>query len=40
MCIRDRREDEAFQRLLGTPENLEAMGAFAEKREPDFTNLG
>ena len=34
------REDESFQRLLGTPENLEAMGAFAEKREPDFTNLG
>ena len=34
------REDEAFQRLLGTPENLEAMTAFAEKREPDFSNLG
>ena len=34
------REDEAFQRLLGTPENLEAMTAFAEKREPDFTGLG
>ncbi|MEZ5372634.1 MAG: enoyl-CoA hydratase-related protein [Microthrixaceae bacterium] len=31
------REDEAFQRLLGTPENLEAMSAFAEKREPDFS---
>ena len=34
------REDGAFQRLLGTPENLEAMTAFAEKREPDFTGLG
>ena len=34
------REDEAFQRLLGPPENLEAMTAFAEKREPDFTGLG
>ena len=31
------REDAAFQRLLGAPANIEAMLAFAEKREPDFT---
>ena len=31
-----RREDAAFQRLLGSPANLEAFRAFAEKREPDF----
>ncbi|MEZ5382458.1 MAG: enoyl-CoA hydratase-related protein [Microthrixaceae bacterium] len=30
------REDAAFQRLLGTPDNIEAMTAFAEKREPNF----
>jgi enoyl-CoA hydratase/carnithine racemase len=31
-----RREDEAFQQRLGTPENLEAIRAFFEKRPPDF----
>lgn len=31
-----RREDTAFARLLGTPANLEAMAALAERREPDF----
>ena len=31
------REDAAFQRLLGAPANIEAMTAFAEKREPDFS---
>jgi enoyl-CoA hydratase/carnithine racemase len=28
------REDEAFQERLGTPENLEAIRAFFEKRPP------
>jgi enoyl-CoA hydratase/carnithine racemase len=28
------REDEAFQERLGTPENLEAIRAFLEKRQP------
>jgi enoyl-CoA hydratase/carnithine racemase len=28
------REDEAFQERLGTPENLEAIRAFFEKRQP------
>lgn len=32
-------EDEAFQRLLGGPANIEAMTAFAEKRQPDFTGI-
>jgi enoyl-CoA hydratase/carnithine racemase len=31
------REDAAFGRLLGAPANIEAMTAFAQKREPDFT---
>ena len=30
------REDEAFQERLGTPENLEAIRAFFEKRAPNF----
>jgi len=30
------REDDAFQERLGTPENLEAIRAFFEKRAPDF----
>ena len=33
------REDEAFRERVGTPENVEAIRAFFEKREPDFTNL-
>ena len=33
------REDAAFVKLLGGPANTEALTAFAEKREPDFTNL-
>jgi enoyl-CoA hydratase/carnithine racemase len=33
------REDEEFARLVGAPANLEAITAFLEKREPDFTNL-
>ena len=33
------REIEHFQRLLGGPANNEALAAFAEGRQPDFTNL-
>ncbi len=32
-------EVEAFRRRLGSPENLEAVRAFFEKRTPDFENL-
>ena len=32
-------ENAAFVELMGGPANLEALAAFAEKREPDFTNL-
>jgi|SRR5579862_51368 len=34
------REDEAFQSRLGTPENLEAIRAFLEKRPPRFDTAG
>lgn len=30
------REDEAFQVRVGSPENIEAVTAFFERREPDF----
>jgi enoyl-CoA hydratase/carnithine racemase len=33
------REDAYFARLTGGPANREALAAFLEKREPDFTNL-
>jgi enoyl-CoA hydratase/carnithine racemase len=33
------RENAAFAKLLGGPANQEALRAFAEKREADFTNL-
>jgi enoyl-CoA hydratase/carnithine racemase len=33
------REQQAFQRLLGGPANVEALTAFLEKREPDFAGL-
>lgn len=33
------RENAAFAELMGGPANLEALGAFAEGREPDFTAL-
>ncbi len=33
------REEEVFGRLTGAPANREAIAAFLEKREPDFTNL-
>lgn len=32
-----RREDAAFVTVMGGPANLEALQAFADKREPDFT---
>ena len=32
-------EDAAFARLLGGPANREALTAFAEKRDPDFSSL-
>lgn len=34
-----RREDEAFLHRVGSPENLEAVSAFFEKRPPDFSNV-
>ncbi len=33
------REDQAFVERVGTPENLEAVMAFFEKRPPDFGKL-
>jgi enoyl-CoA hydratase/carnithine racemase len=33
------REDEAFRYRVGSPENLEAITAFVEKREPDFRRV-
>lgn len=33
------RENAAFQRLMGAPANMEALTAFAEKREPDFAAI-
>jgi enoyl-CoA hydratase/carnithine racemase len=33
------REDRAFEERIGTPENLEAITAFFEKRPPDFSKL-
>ena len=33
------RENAAFAELMGGPANLEALTAFAEGREPDFTQL-
>jgi enoyl-CoA hydratase/carnithine racemase len=33
------REDDAFRVRVGSPENLEAVRAFFEKRKPDFTKL-
>src|SRR4051812_5790280 len=34
-----RRENAAFAELMGGPANIEALTAFAEGREPDFTTL-
>jgi enoyl-CoA hydratase/carnithine racemase len=33
------RENDGFARLMGGPANAEALAAFAEGREPDFTSL-
>src|SRR3546814_9249600 len=33
------RENAAFVELMGGPANLEALTAFAEGRQPDFTDL-
>jgi len=33
------REEHVFRDLTGAPANREAIAAFLEKREPDFTNL-
>jgi len=33
------REDAAFLRRVGSPENVEAVSAFFEKRSPDFTHV-
>jgi enoyl-CoA hydratase/carnithine racemase len=33
------RENAAFAKLMGGPANTEALKAFAEKRQPDFTTL-
>ncbi|TDC65064.1 enoyl-CoA hydratase/isomerase family protein [Actinomadura sp. GC306] len=33
------RENDGFVRLMGGPANIEALTAFAEGREPDFTSL-
>ena len=33
------REDAAYERLLGTPANLEAFAALAERREPEFARI-
>jgi enoyl-CoA hydratase/carnithine racemase len=33
------REDAEFARLIGSPANTEALTAFLEKRDPDFTGM-
>jgi enoyl-CoA hydratase/carnithine racemase len=33
------REDEAFVGRIGSPENIEAITAFLERRAPDFSNV-
>lgn len=33
------RENDAFRVLLGGPANIEALTAFAERREPDYTTV-
>ena len=33
------RENAAFAKLMGGPANIEAMTAFAEKREPNFDGI-
>jgi enoyl-CoA hydratase/carnithine racemase len=33
------REDATFLRRIGSPENVEAVSAFFQKRSPDFSNV-
>jgi enoyl-CoA hydratase/carnithine racemase len=33
------REDQVFRKMIGQPANMEAITAFLEKRDPDFSNL-
>jgi enoyl-CoA hydratase/carnithine racemase len=33
------REDQAFRAMIGQPANMEAITAFLEKRDPDFSQL-
>ena len=33
------RENQAYQRLLGAPANIEALEALAERRQPDFISI-
>ena len=33
------REDVAFRSMIGQPANMEAIAAFLEKRDPDFSEL-
>ena len=41
-AVRDARdrENETFAHRLGSPENVEAVQAFLEKRPPDFSKAG
>jgi hypothetical protein len=39
MLAAHERENAAFAKLMGTPANIEAMTAFAEKREPNFEGI-
>ena len=39
MLAAHERENAAFAKLMGTPANIEAMTAFAEKREPNFDGI-
>lgn len=34
-----RTEDDAFRALIGSPSNIEAVMAFLERRDPDFTGI-
>ena len=34
-----KRENSAYAKLLGAPANTEAVAAFIEKREPDFSSI-
>ena len=34
------KEGLVYEELMGGPENMEAIKAFLEKRDPDFSSLG